>query len=114
MVTEVRQRVTRDLLGRRDTVADPLWVNRRLLLAGAEDLSARQWKRLAVMLDNCYPTREIGAAWAVKERLRCCSPKSEPSKIRWRRLLRRRDRRPAVRNHPAGRNHPDLVAGPLG
>ena len=32
MVTEVRQRVTRDLLGRRGTVADPVWVNRRLLL----------------------------------------------------------------------------------
>ena len=31
MVTVVRQRVTRDLLGRRGTVADPVWVNRRLL-----------------------------------------------------------------------------------
>ncbi len=32
MVTEVRQRVTRELLSRRGTVADPVWVNRRLLL----------------------------------------------------------------------------------
>jgi transposase len=32
MVTEVRERVTRDLLGHRGTVADPVWVNRRLLL----------------------------------------------------------------------------------
>src|SRR5215207_9780646 len=32
MITEVRQRVTRDLLGRRGTVTDPVWVNRRLLL----------------------------------------------------------------------------------
>ena len=38
MVTDVRQRVTRDLLGRRGTVADPVWVNRRLLTA-AEHLS---------------------------------------------------------------------------
>jgi hypothetical protein len=29
MVTKVRQRITRDLLGRRGTVADPVWVNRR-------------------------------------------------------------------------------------
>ena len=36
MVTEVRQRVTRTLLGRRGTVRDPIWVNRRLLLTGAE------------------------------------------------------------------------------
>ena len=39
MVTEVRQRVTRTLLGRRGTVRDPIWVNRRLLLTGAEHLS---------------------------------------------------------------------------
>jgi transposase len=45
MVTEVRQRVTRDLLGRRGTVADPVWVNRRLLLTGADHLSTKQWRR---------------------------------------------------------------------
>jgi transposase len=39
MVTEVRQRVTRDPLGRRSTVAGPAWVNRRLLLTTAEHLS---------------------------------------------------------------------------
>ena len=39
MLTEVRQRVTRDLLGSRGTIADPIWVNRRLLLTGAEHLS---------------------------------------------------------------------------
>jgi hypothetical protein len=35
MVTEVRQRVTRTLLGRRGTVRDPIWVNRRVLRIGA-------------------------------------------------------------------------------
>jgi transposase len=82
MVTEVRQRVTRDLLGRRGTVADPVWVNRRLLLTGAEHLSRRQWKRLGAMLDTCDPTGEIGAAWGVKERLRMLLAEHEPSKIR--------------------------------
>jgi Transposase len=66
MVTEVRQRVTRDLLGRRGTVADPVWLNRRILLTGADHLSAKQWKRLAAMLDHCDPTQEIGAAWGVR------------------------------------------------
>jgi transposase len=39
MVTEVRQRVTRELLGHRGTTADPIWANRRQLLTGAEHLS---------------------------------------------------------------------------
>jgi transposase len=84
MVTEVRQRVTREQLGRRGTTADPVWVNRRLLLTGAEHLSAKQWRRLHTMLDTCDPTKEIGAAWGVKERLRLLLAESEPSKIRWR------------------------------
>ena len=84
MITEVRQRVTRDLLGRRGTIADPVWVNRRLLLTGAEHLSTKQWKRLQVMLDSCDPTNQIGAAWGVKERLRLLLGEREPSKIRWR------------------------------
>jgi transposase len=84
MVSEVRQRVTRDLLGRRGTVADPVWVNRRLLLTAAEHLSPRQWRRLGAMLDNCDPTGEIGAAWGVKERLRMLLAEAERSKIRWR------------------------------
>jgi transposase len=82
MVTEVRQRVTRDLLGRRGTVADPIWVNRRLLLTAAEHLSPRQWARLHRMLDDHDPTNEVGAAWGVKERLRRLLAESEPSEIR--------------------------------
>ena len=84
MVTEVRQRVTRDLLGRRSTVRDPIWVNRRLLLTGAEHLSPKQWSRLWRSFDHCDPTKEIQAAWAVKERLRLLLAEREPSRIRWR------------------------------
>ena len=36
------------------------------------------------MLDSCDPTKEIGAAWGVKERLRLLLAEREPSKIRWR------------------------------
>ena len=84
MVTEVRQRVTRDLLGRRGTVAEPIWVNRRLLLTGAEHLTAKQWNRLWRSFDSCDPTKEVQAAWAVKERLRLLLAEQKPSKIRWR------------------------------
>jgi transposase len=84
MVTEVRQRVTREQLGRRGTTADPVWVNRRLLLTGADHLSAKQWRRLNAMLERCDPTNEIGAAWGVKERLRLLLAESEASRIRGR------------------------------
>ena len=84
MVTEVRQRVTRTLLGRRGTVGDPIWVNRRLLLTGGEHLSSKQWQRLWRSFDACDPTKEVQAAWAVKERLRLLLTESEPSRIRWR------------------------------
>lgn len=59
-------------------------MNRRLLLTGAEHLSAKQWRRLGNMLDTRDPTNEIGAAWGVKERLRMLLKEREPSKIRWR------------------------------
>lgn len=84
MVTEVRQRVTREQLGRRGTTKDPVWVNRRMLLTGAEHLSAKQRDRLWKGFDERNdPTQEILAAWAVKERLRMLLSQSEPSKIRW-------------------------------
>ena len=36
------------------------------------------------MLNTADPTGEIGAAWAVKERLRMLLAEHEPSRIRWR------------------------------
>jgi hypothetical protein len=59
----VRQRVTRDLLGRRGTVADPVWVNPGLLLTGANHLSAKRWQHLDATLERCDPTGDIGAVW---------------------------------------------------
>ncbi len=84
MVTEVRQRATRELLGRRGTTREPVWVNRRLLLTGADHLTSKQWTRLNATLAAGDPTGEIGAAWGVKERLRMLLAEHEPSKIRWR------------------------------
>ncbi len=50
MVSDVRQRVTREALGRRGRKADPQWANRRRLLSGHEHLSTlsftRMWNQL--------------------------------------------------------------------
>ena len=97
-------------------VADPVWVNRRLLLTGAEHLSAKQWRRLTAHARHRDPTGEIGAAWAregtAPDAARRTRAGEDPAAAG--RLLRRRDRRPAARSDPARRHHPDLVAGHLG
>jgi transposase len=70
MVTDVRQRVAREVYGRRGRASDPAWVNRRLLLRAGNQLSDRARDRLTATFASNDPTGEIGAAWAVKERLR--------------------------------------------
>jgi hypothetical protein len=49
------------------------------LLTGADQLSAKQWRRLEAMLDRCDPTKEIGARLGVKERLRLLLTEQQPS-----------------------------------
>jgi transposase len=69
-MTAVRQRVTRDLLGRRGRQIDPAWANRRLLLRGRERLSQAA---LARMWNGCVdhdPSGQILSAWIAKEELR--------------------------------------------
>src|SRR5215213_4965480 len=63
MVTEVRQRVTREQHGHRGTLEQPAWVHRRMLLTAGDRLSARQLARLRAVLASDDPTGEIGAAW---------------------------------------------------
>jgi transposase len=70
MLTEVRQRVTRQLHQRRGLASDPVWAHRRMLLTAGDRLSRRQLERLNRVLDADDPTGEIGAAWACKELLR--------------------------------------------
>jgi transposase len=69
-VTRVRQRITRDQLGRRGRRTDPTWANRRLLLRARERLSheafARMWNGC---IDN-DPSDQLLAAWIAKEELR--------------------------------------------
>ncbi len=70
MVTEVRQRVAREQLGRRGRKADPAWAHRRLLLRAGDQLGSAGLRRLAGVLATDDPSNEIGAAWGVKELLR--------------------------------------------
>jgi transposase len=70
VVTKVRQRLTRQVKGRRGRAKDPVWVNRRLLLRAGDTLSKRGLARLRATFAADDPTGEIAAAWAVKERLR--------------------------------------------
>jgi transposase len=69
-VTAVRQRVARDLLGRRGGKSDPPWAHRRLLLRGRERLSPAA---LARMWNGCIdhdPSGQILSTWIAKEELR--------------------------------------------
>jgi len=70
MVTDVRQRVAREQLGRRGRKPDPAWAHRRMLLTAGDRLSRRQLARLTRVLADDDPTNEIGAAWGCKELLR--------------------------------------------
>ena len=69
-LTTVRQRLSREHKGRRGRKVDASWANRRLLLRGANTLSARGWQRLQHTLRQDDPTDELGAAWGIKEQLR--------------------------------------------
>lgn len=69
-VTRVRQRVTREQLGRRGRTSDPTWANRRLLLRARERLSDKAFAR---MWNGCIdhdPSNQLLAAWIAKEELR--------------------------------------------
>ena len=82
MVTQVRQRITRQLHGRRGTATDKVWASRQLLLTGYEHLTVKQKARFNAALAAEDPTNEIAAAHAVKERLRLLLAEHQPHQIR--------------------------------
>ena len=69
-LTTVRQRLSQQNNQRRGRSADPSWANRRLLLRGADTLSPSGRTRLKATFATDDPTRELDAAWGVKEQLR--------------------------------------------
>jgi transposase len=56
MLSEVRQRLTQELKGRRGRTADPVRANRRLLLRAGETLSDRGRDRLRKVFGTDDPT----------------------------------------------------------
>jgi hypothetical protein len=70
MVTEVRQRVTCDLLDRRGRNNEPTWANRRPLLRGRDRLSQAGLTRMWNGCDDHDPTGQILKARIAKEELR--------------------------------------------
>jgi len=70
MLTDVRQRVTREQLDRRGRKTDDVWAYRRLLLRAGDRLTTRQKRRLHHTFRHHDPTGEIIDAWAGKELLR--------------------------------------------
>lgn len=71
MLTEVRQRVTREHYGRRGRKIDPAWVSRRRLLTGYPRLSPEGFRRMwNGLIDTGDPGIEILHAYTVKEDLR--------------------------------------------
>ena len=69
-VTRVRQRVTRQVLGRRGTTRDPAWANRRRLLRARERLTQQQFTKMWDEILAREATGELLAAWIAKEELR--------------------------------------------
>jgi transposase len=69
-VTRVRQRVTRQVLGRRGTSRDPAWANRRRLLWARERLTTEQFNRMWEEILSQEATGELLATWIAKEELR--------------------------------------------
>jgi transposase len=69
-VTKVRQRVTRQVLGRRGTTRDPARANRRRLLRARERLTPEQFTRMWEEIQQQEATGELLAAWIAKEELR--------------------------------------------
>lgn len=71
MLTEVRQRVTREHYGRRGRATDPAWASRRRLLTGYPRLSEYAFQRMwNGLIDTGDPGIEILHAYTVKEDLR--------------------------------------------
>ncbi len=65
-LTDVRQRVTREALGRRGRKVDPQWANRRRLVTGHEHLSGASFTRMwNELIDTGDPGLEVLVAYRV-------------------------------------------------
>src|SRR5215207_8886929 len=112
VVDEVRRRVQQHTTGHRGHKDDPLYRVRRLLRAGAEQLTDDTRARLDAALQAGDPDLEVTIAWHCYQRLRCHLPPPRPG---GRARASRKTARPAAHlpdpgDRPSG-PHPALVAG---
>jgi len=85
MLTDVRQRATRDVRGRRGRKRDPEWAARRRLLTGYERLTPEAFARLwNALIDAGDPGIEILHAYTVRRTCVSCSPWPAPTPTRTR------------------------------
>ncbi len=70
VLTEVRQRVTRQTTGRRGRATDPVWANRRKLMRGRERLSQQAFTTMWNALADGDVSNQIVITWIAKEELR--------------------------------------------
>ncbi|MGI9157891.1 MAG: ISL3 family transposase, partial [Marmoricola sp.] len=70
VIDDVRRRVQQDTLGHRGRKGDPLYGIRRVLLRGAENLTAKAYRRMLAGLDAGDQDEQISAAWIACQELR--------------------------------------------
>lgn len=70
VVDEVRRRVQQATLGHRGRKGDPLYGIATILRAGAENLTDKQWGRLATAIDRDEAHQEVFVAWQCAQQLR--------------------------------------------
>jgi transposase len=109
MLTEVRQRVTRQLHQRRGLASDPFGAHRRMLLTAGNRLSRRQLDRLNRVLDADDRRRRLGLQGAAAPATRPARTRRHPRCLVA--LLRRLRADEHARDHPPGSHDRDLVAG---
>lgn len=69
MLTEVRQRLTQQVHGRRGRSIDPVWAHWRLLLRAGDMLTDRARDRLSIVFATDDATGRLQAAWLAEEQL---------------------------------------------
>ncbi len=74
MVTDVRQRVAREQLGRRGRKADPAWANRRLLRAGVRPPPRALDRLTRTFVPASDPTGESAQPGGSRNACGCCLP----------------------------------------
>ena len=82
-VTKVRQRVTRQVFGRRGTTRDPAWANRRRLLRGSgETHPASSSTRCGTRSSPRRPPASCSPPGSPKKNSATCSPSPAPGRAR--------------------------------